>query len=497
MISTVMKILKFRCTLLSDVILNMKSVSVGSNKTLDFIPGNSFLGIVASQLYAHVGAEEALDLFHNGVVRYGDAHLAVGDVRSLKVPAAIYYPKLDSEKTSYVYYDHVLKKNAEELQLKQCREGFYAYSKAQKGVRAKVGKSFAIKSAYDRDARRSKDGTMYGYESLNQGLVFYFSVETDNDVYAKELQQALVGKKHIGHSRTSQYGFVEISLFDYQEAPSRPTQSKETIVYADGRLVFLDEYGDVTYRPTAEQLGVPGGRVLWEKSHVRTFQYAPWNFKRQAYDTDRCGLEKGSVLVVEGGKIQSNGSSVGVYRNEGFGKVIYNPLFLDSVKGTNGLAVYQLHDETLEQTGESMPKSPANTPLVRFLQKKENEETMALNIFREVNEFVNANRNRFKSQDFASQWGTIRSIALGAATKEDIEWLLFGRTRETYAGKTEPFAYLTHGKAMEKWERMQRLQNFKALFYKFYEVYPSKHFKYALINLASQMAKLNRERSTK
>ena len=44
-----MSILKFKCTLLSDVILNQKAATEGPNQTLDFIPGSCFLGIVASQ----------------------------------------------------------------------------------------------------------------------------------------------------------------------------------------------------------------------------------------------------------------------------------------------------------------------------------------------------------------------------------------------------------------------------------------------------------------
>ena len=40
--------IKFECKLLSDVILNQSAATDGNNSTLDFIPGNSFLGIVAS-----------------------------------------------------------------------------------------------------------------------------------------------------------------------------------------------------------------------------------------------------------------------------------------------------------------------------------------------------------------------------------------------------------------------------------------------------------------
>ena len=37
---------QFICTLLSDVILSMHSSATGIKETLDFIPGNNFLGIV-------------------------------------------------------------------------------------------------------------------------------------------------------------------------------------------------------------------------------------------------------------------------------------------------------------------------------------------------------------------------------------------------------------------------------------------------------------------
>lgn len=57
--------IKFECKLLSDVILNQSAATDGNNSTLDFIPGNSFLGIVASH-YAEYSKEDAMTLFHSG-----------------------------------------------------------------------------------------------------------------------------------------------------------------------------------------------------------------------------------------------------------------------------------------------------------------------------------------------------------------------------------------------------------------------------------------------
>lgn len=57
------------------------------------------------------------------------------------------------------------------------------------------------------------------------------------------------------------------------------------------------------------------------------FQYAPWNYKRQAFDADRCGIEKGSVFLVKTKEKMPATSTIGFYQNEGFGHIVYNPVF--------------------------------------------------------------------------------------------------------------------------------------------------------------------------
>lgn len=486
-----MKTLKFKCTLLSDVILNVKSATEGSNKTLDFIPGSNFLGMVAARLYCNVSQQEALDLFHNGAVRYGDAHLAIDCKRSLKVPAAMYHPKLKKESEElYIYYEYDREKDPQKQQLKQCRDGFYAFD-GEHGVTAVMKKSFAIKSAYDRSKRKSKDEQMFGYESLCAGLEFFFSVETDNNNYEKEITEALVGKRHLGRSRNAQYGLVEISQCDFQEVVSHFNTGNITTVYADSRLIFLDKYGEPTFQPTAKDLGFEGGKIIWEKSQIRTFQYAPWNSKRQAYDTDRCGIEKGSVFVVEGGNVSNReGKSLGYYVNEGFGKVIYSPSFLAVQEGTNGRARCILRKKEHEQGHNN---EGIETDLTRFLAKREKEESQRNDIYKLVNDFVEANEARFKEGSFASQWGTIRSIATSKSTTDEIRMELFDKQKKNSKGKLEKFAYLTHGVAEEKWEKNKRLEHFKEFFDNISSRYDDALVREALINLASQMAKLYRK----
>ena len=486
-----MKTLKFKCTLLSDVILNQKAATEGPNQTLDFIPGNCFLGIVASQ-YSTFEKETAMEIFHSGKVRFGDAHPSQGNMRGLKVPASMYYPKLSkpSEKL-YIHHaiDHFEKLKAD--QPKQCRNGFYDFSSTQ-AMQITTETNFAIKSAYDRCQRRSKDEQMFGYESLQKGLELFFEVQVDTDGLAKVIHDALVGdNKRVGRSRTAQYGLVKIEEWNYEEIQSGTPENGQVVVYADGRLMFLDESGIPVFRPTVDQLGLPdGARIVWEKSQIRTFQYAPWNFKRQCFDADRCGIEKGSVFVIDVSKCNTlpelASQYIGAYRNEGFGKVIYNPKFLQAQPNSNGLAIFKLNSHKAKPNeNEANTEQLKGTTLLQYVGHQLKQEQMESAVYEMVNEWVNAHKGIFKGETFASQWGTIRNIAMQNKKLCDLKLELFEKTKVDRDGKSVPDAYLTHGVAADKWKERGRLKLFK----EFVEKLSDENAQVAIINLASEMQK--------
>lgn len=489
--------LKFKCTLLSDVILNVKSASEGNQQTLDFIPGNNFLGIVASSLYYNgkdndrLTLEESFDYFHSSKVRFGDAHPAAPceaeNIRSLRVPATMYFEK-GGKASNQCYIHHCYSReidkrdNTQPKQLKQCRNGFYSFTGGI-GYPAKIEKEFAIKSAYDKENRRSKDRAMYGYESLDKNQVFYFSVETADSKYDERIIKALVGKKHIGRSRTAQYGQIEISQYDYDQITKSGEcisigKEKYVTVYADSRLIFLDNDGMPTFRPTSEQLGLPkGGEIDWGKSQIRTFQYAPWNFKRKAFDTDRCGIEKGSVFVVACDNCPEQAQYVGSYCNEGFGRVIYNPDFLSpAADANNGEAKFKIMDEPKEKKIENNHSEDIqDNDLLKYLDKKQKYRDQEIEIYEIVNEFVDNNKDKFKKEAFASQWGAIRSYAMQSTSNEGLKKALLEDDK----------GYLMHGVAKDKWEGGGRLHAFE----KFVVRHERENIREILINLASQMAK--------
>ncbi len=469
-----MKTIQFKCKLLSDVILNQKAATEGPNSTLDFIPGSCFLGIVASQYIKFEQEGIAMKLFHSGKVRFGDAHPSQDGIRGLKIPASMYYPKLSSLYEE-LYIHHTIPNLSDKVirdkQLKQCREGFYTFSN---GIAQKVTTetNFAIKSAYDRALRRSKDEQMFGYQSLQKGLELFFDVEVENDDLSKTIVDALIGIKRIGRSRTAQYGLVEIIETTYNEIISSHASRNIITVYADGRLIFLDKYGLPTFCPSEEQLGLPNNaHILWNKSQIRTFQYSPWNYKRQGFDTDRCGIEKGSVIVADISMCDTRPSLaskyIGLYQNEGFGKVIYDPSFLSS--NEDGTAICSFVKRNDSSVYESTPLE--GTPLLEYVRFQQEQDNLAQSIYRKVNEWITQNRSLFLGKKkFSSQWGAIRDIAMTTSDEVNI--------------KQNVMDFISHGVKAVDWDgiRSDKLKEFL-------DNNNEQEIRNAVVNLASEMAK--------
>jgi len=493
-----MKKLTFKCKLLTDVILNQSAATVGNQQTLDFIPGNNFLGIAAGVLYKDSN-DTNLTIFHSGNVRFGDAHPAEGNLRSLKIPASIFYPKLlNLTDECYVNYGYNREQDSEKKQLKQCRNGFYIFNVANDTAKEiKTIKTFAMKSAYDSKERRSKDAQMYGYQSLGEGQSFIFDVELTDDAesFADDIKKALLGEKRIGRSRTAQYGLVYIDFIDdeikeYSTCNAQNCVSGNEVytVYADSRLIFLDQNsGMPTFRPNVTDLGFKTGDIDWEYSQIRTFQYSPWNFTRQSRDTDRCGIEKGSIFVIKGAnQSPSKSCYVGSYKNEGFGHIIYNPAFLNFDRERNGKATCNFikEEEVVNNSSDEDKKKIIEKEfktllgydhnlLLQYLGKEKKEELFQNEVYSRVNKFAQDYKAKFHGEKFASQWGTVRSIASNNKGKDNI----INEVIEKYT---------SHGIAKDQWNKKKR----RDVLLEFIKETQDEYTQMAVINLAAEMAKL-------
>lgn len=503
-----MKTINFLCTLISDIIINQNSATEGSQQSLDFIPGNNFLGI-ASAIYETL-LEEASIVFHSGKVRFGDAHPALfvnnNWMRSLRVPTSMFHPKLKKASEECYIHHHL---TASELksevlrnkQLTQCRTGFYLFPITQvnqefTGIPVEVNKSFSIKSAYDPTTRRSKDSQIYGYQSLEKGSNFMFSLYYDSDVSDDTINKVvsqLQGERHVGRSRTAQYGLVHITCLNMQETnyTSHQTNKQNLIIYAESRLIFLDKFGLPTFTPTPLDFLNIEGEVDWTKSQIRTFQYSPWNFRRGARDADRCGIEKGSVIVIKLKReidIDKLPEFIGKYQNEGFGKVIYNPCFLDKSESnilSSGNSLYKIGEVSPSITIPAPQRGVTeialdddDDALLHYLKAQAQESKRNESIYKDVQSFIDnhVDKCKFRIEAFSSQWGAIRSLAIRHNTQAD---LLNAISQ-----------YISKGVATEKWDDYARGKALLAFINKLSD----ENAKSAIINLASEMAKLSNKK---
>lgn len=404
----------FKCTLLGDVVIHADANTEGNIPLHDYIPGSNFLGIVARK-YESFG-DDSFDIFHGGKVRFGDAHPVVGNEYALRPPFSWHFPKGEgvTEKALYniLEMDESQRKGLvkENIQLKQLRNGFFA---PDANVYVKIAHHYSQKSAYDRQTRRSKDASMFGYSSLPAGLVLGFSVVFDERIdteLRKRIVSILEGKHRLGKSRSAQYGMVSIERCASWPSPSTaPGPKGSFLLYARSRLAFVDKEGNPTLQPDHISLNLPeSASVNWRKSQIRTASFAPYNGARRTRDYRRSYIDKGSVIVVEGLPedfdgtkwLDDQGGAVGIWRSEGFGEVLLNPAFLYEER-------IALHTET----GSNSHKIPRrkNEHLSRWLANRHERKQNELKILALIKSFLDAHSHLYTGVN-PSQWGALRAF---------------------------------------------------------------------------------------
>lgn len=438
----------YTCTLLSDVVLNSKLATEGNMTTLEYIPGSAFLGIVATEIY-HNYKDKAHAILHAGKVSFGDAYISLdGYEMSYPVPFSLFQDKLDKSKT-WVHHlldnEHFTKFREKGIQLKQERTGYLTPS----GLKITgPKKNFAIKSAQDREERRSKDGAMFGFESLMAEQQFVFSIRYENADFQEIVEKFLIGNKRIGKSKTAQFGQVCIKKLENEHVPKRIDSipnTDYTLVYAESNLCFFNEFGQSTFQPESEDLGLTGGSICWEKSQIRTYSYSPWNGTRNTPNTQRDCILKGSVFYVKDAVApEDKTKSVGEYQAEGLGRIIYNPAFLkgnDSTGEWEFKAYEPKNKENGSQTDSENKVFESKTPLGIFLMKQKMTKEAELVLSSAVNNELPKEKDKKENELLAissSQWGGIRAYATKAESIENLETDLFEN-------------YLIHGVAYERY----------------------------------------------
>lgn len=452
----------FKCTFLSDIILNSRTATEGNQESLNYIPGANFLGIVAKK-YKNYG-DKSYDIFHSGKVQFGDAHLSKNNKRSLKQPASWFYKKNDDKhKTIYIHHavsDEMRKKFTEnKQQLKQIRSGYFIEDQIISSTH-----DFSIKSAHNKKERRSEEGAMYGYDALRKGSEYIFTVNSEDESTLKEITSELVGKHNIGKSKTAQYGRILIEKVEnFSKNYKEIDNPKFTVIYFESCCAFLDKNGNFTYQPELKDLGFEGGEIKWEKSQIQTKTFAPWNNKRKNRDADRSCIDKGSVIYIEGGKVDKEfiKKGLGVFKNEGFGRVIINPDFLVADSNAEYNKPPQKNDNNKRNSSQLaiVKNGIEDQELLNLLHEKQNESEKFNEIVKATNNFIKKHEQDFKNIS-PSQWGSIRSRAQKETNLEMLKKDLFRDKVSHMEANQEVIddrgGYLRHGKTEASWRGLYK-----------------------------------------
>lgn len=478
--------LTFECTLLTKVVLISVSATEGFHKSLDYIPGSKFLGLVARKLYKPQRDDlELLDLFHNGTVRYGDALPVIDSMIGYKVPFSWLTPKGGKYKDGVYVHSALLEKEKKQLikngiQLETAKDGYFTKA----GKTAKINQSFSLKSAYDPELRRAKDSQMYGYSGLEKGTMWRFEVVFDKPQYIEEVREALIGRHRVGRSKSAEYGLVHIKEIATEKQISKQIPAGTAYMYAASNWCFYDIYGRTTATPTETQLGLPeGSEVDWDKSVVRTRIYRTWNQKRSNRNEDRLIIQRGSVIAVKLKAPLNTGDfekGIGACRNEGFGQVWFDPEYVKVEPEKLPLKfVESSQDKILTQKDSLVMIKGADDELVMaFLQAKQKEAARLFNIDAEVNEFIKTYQKQY-AEITSSQWGQVRNIAKNVATAEKLKILLFDKT----------VGFFFYGQTESIWREKGRRSTLEKYLFDEASAVPADSTIDFVIKLATEMAK--------
>jgi len=389
--------LVFKVEFLSDIVLPATSNTEGNIEQLDFIPGSNFLGMAAREYGTF---SDSFAVFHSGAVRFGDATPVIGNEATYKMPLSFFHEKLDD---SQMVNHHLIKDFSEFKQLKQKRNGYITKDLHEVTIRH----NYTQKSAYDKENRRSKEGSMYGYQSIPAGTLWQFSLKYDAGIESadmEKLKNALLGKRRLGKSKSAQYGSVNISTANKAQEVERETPDTQTVVlYAKSRLALVDAEGMPTYDLKYLLEGLEDANIVWEKSQIKTSTFTPYNGAMQTKTYERVVINAGSVIVLQNvsqSQIKDLEVGVGVYLSEGFGEVLLNPVFLEKEEK---FSLNSYEDKASEK------EVKIDDDMVQFLANRKSDKKEKIDLATNVGQFILAHRTLYKNISNA-QWGTIRSI---------------------------------------------------------------------------------------
>lgn len=332
----------FEIQLQQPVIISQTAASAGAHQSLDYIPGTLLLGLAASRLYAKLDPQQAWDIFHSGLVRFGDA-LPCESSGEISYPVPLCWHHFKGEKTvergmldKQSIFD-VSKQDLAQIKTKQPVQlrSMYVTTTGRKVLPLREQ---TLKTAIDPNSGMAAESQLFGYEALAAGQIFRFYLSApenfDQELWEK-VTASMYGSAQLGRSRSAQFGKVLIKPASQQEQYTRSDQEQVLTLWLLSDLL-LSQKGQPCLIPEPHLIGLPQDAVwLVDQSFVRTRRYSLYNAYRRHYDRERQVICRGSVLryqlpigVDMITAVNSLGCGIGLAQEQGLGHIWVNPAIL-------------------------------------------------------------------------------------------------------------------------------------------------------------------------
>lgn len=366
------KAISFDIKALQPLVITKGTSEGQTHQSLDYIPGNMLLGTLAyafKDTYHIVDAdsdENFKNLFLKRKVLFGHANPLAGDVETTPIPLC--YQKIknhdglptvgckkadkscvinfsalednpetaDDSLSEKIKKDEVAKhwpiNNKEAIKFKKLDAGFMT---EQELCMPDVNKSWAMHVAIDKN-RTAAESQLFGYSSINIGTTFRCEIYCDDDVFntLNEFLDKLIAANtplFVGHSRSAGYGKIAISNKKEGDATLKhDLKAESNLLYFSSSFVptlsWLSPLESLEQELSKyfDNLEITKLSCLFD--NMPTFNNQ-WQLPRRSRDV----LLQGSVIHFKGTKKANVDlpTTLGGFANEGYGRYMLNPEFLE------------------------------------------------------------------------------------------------------------------------------------------------------------------------
>ena len=213
-------------TITAQLPIIIKARTIGNIvETLDYIPGNRLLPIVARKL-GRLGIDIVAAISQQQLV-ITNATVMLDRLAGRPVPLALFYEKMSGGFDKGRVYNQLMETPSADKQLKGYRQGYVGRLEGQRlPDYATVNTVIQTHNTIDDASQRPTEevGGVYSYQAIEAGTVLQAELRLSRDAIAaleshSQWWEKLKGKDNIGTSKKDDYGLVEI-------VPSEPTQIK-------------------------------------------------------------------------------------------------------------------------------------------------------------------------------------------------------------------------------------------------------------------------------